>query len=195
MDASEMRKRVFPSISFSSLVENESIIFESEKEREREFLDFRNELIGIGAIQPNRKSEGSLKRVRCALRSSLKNRGTDPRIASWHLTNGPGIAKTSGRERFVKSPKPLSIPVRHYRKYRARLFLGKRTFVFENIHSVIHTYDSLSLCPSLSLSLSFSFRFIILPLLFLLFPSFLSHYFSFLLSRCKIAIPGRGRDR
>lgn len=60
-----MRKRVFPSISFSSLVENESIIFESEKEREREFLDFRNELIGIGAIQPNRKSEGSLKRVRC----------------------------------------------------------------------------------------------------------------------------------
>lgn len=148
-----MRKRVFPSISFSSLVENESIIFESEKEREREFLDFRNELIGIGAIQPNRKSEGSLKRVRCALRSSLKNRGTDPRIASWHLTNGPGIAKTSGRERFVKSPKPLSIPARHYRKYRARLFLGKRTFVSENIHSVIHTYDSLSLCPSLSLFL------------------------------------------
>lgn len=58
-----MRKRVFPSISFSSLVENESIIFESEKEREREFLDFRNELIGIGAVQPN--LEGSLKRVRC----------------------------------------------------------------------------------------------------------------------------------
>lgn len=152
MDASEMRKRVFPSISFSSLVENESIIFESEKEKERVSW-FSKRIDGIGAVQPNRKSEGSLKRVRCALRSFLKNRGTDPRIATWHLTNGPGIAKTSGRERFVKSPKPLSIPVRHYRKYRARLFLGKRTFVSENIHSVIHTYDSLSLCPSLSLFL------------------------------------------
>ena len=187
MDASEMRKRVFPSISFSSLVENESIIFESEKERERvSWFSKRIDWNRCGPTKSWRKlEEGSM-------RFSLKNRGTDPHRK---LAFNQRAAKTSGREHFVKSPKPLSIPARHYRKYRARLFLGKRTFVSENIHSVIHTYDSLSLCPSLSLSLSFSFRFIILPLLFLLFPSFLSHYFSFLLSRCKIAIPGRGRDR
>lgn len=73
MDASEMRKRVFPSISFSSLVENESIIFESEKEKERvSWFSKRIDWNRCGPTKSWRKlEEGSM-------RFSLKNRGTDP---------------------------------------------------------------------------------------------------------------------
>lgn len=123
------------------------------------------------------------------MRFSLKNRGTDPHC------NLAFNQRAGYRENLW----PRALCKKCYPSQRAIIENTVRVYFWGKERSSLKTSTRLFIrttrCPYVRLSLSFSFRFIILPLLFLLFPSFLSHYFSFLLSRCKIAIPGRGRDR
>lgn len=195
MDASEMRKRVF-SLDLFLFVEIESI-FESGKKRERERKRVSSPIFESNwwnrAIQPNRKSEGNLKRVGCVRRSSLKNGGTDPhRNLAFNQQLGyrenlwPSALCKKVQNRYPSQRAIIENTVRVY-------FWEKNVRLWK--HPLGYSYVRL-VCPCVRLSLSrsssvlsfypsFSFA--------LLFPSFLAHYFSFLLSRCKIAIPGRGR--